>query len=826
MPKLTYSSGGVDIPARTFWMTKDVVVHNARGTSKADVMSQASVTHELELHDTQIFNLTQDKLNKSEAEQIYLSKVLAETLYQPIGDYAYKSDLPEFNPADYLLKSELPTQISYFENDAEYLTQSYLDGKYYTIPQITEIVDNVKANSEALLYNYYDRDQVDELLKKSKENDNAIHNLYEQRLSDLEAIDHNIFAEKSELENYVTVENFDNEIANHYTKEQTDKAIAEAITGENIGSLLSKEEASETYQPIGDYLTEHQDLTDYAKKDEVSSEIDTKVTEAVDNLHISDYLTITDAEQTYQPKGDYLTEHQSLADYMTIARAEEEHAQISEDLSELDERLKIAEKLCADYEFFDNWQPGYYENTDYSLSNLIQHDGCYHMIASVENCKPADFFCHYPPLTNNLYIQEYSGIPAQDTYIKSTIKNNFDLTLELNPKTKYIAVFAYTPILNTTDFYCRGIKVTDESEEHVTKEEFDAFKEEIGDYVAFDDTELKNRLNALESIDHSEFALKSEVENYDDTALSARVSAIEADYITDDKLSGYTYSKEAIDAKIGDIDVTDQLAEYAKSADVTEEIGNAIDSLEIDNYATKSELNQTVTEKFNEIVKDAPENFNTFKEVADYVEEHKEVAKALQEAINDKADKSALNGLASEAYVQEKISEIEIPEEYNDEAIKSEISEIKRDYALKSEIPDDYATESFVTGKIAEIEIPEEYDDTALSNRISVIEADYLKSESLDNYYDKTQIDAKIGEIDVTEQLTDYAKTADVSEMIDSLHIENYLAKTEADELYLTQDDLKSTDDAVEAVSHKVTAIEEQLGGIDELLKEILGEEE
>lgn len=42
------------------------------------------------------------------------------------------------------------------------------------------------------------------------------------------------------------------------------------------GSLLTKEVADTIYQPIGDYLTEHQDLSDYATKNEVKEGLDKK----------------------------------------------------------------------------------------------------------------------------------------------------------------------------------------------------------------------------------------------------------------------------------------------------------------------------------------------------------------------------------------------------------------------------------------------------------------------------------------------------------------------------------------------------------------------
>lgn len=49
---------------------------------------------------------------------------------------------------------------------------------------------------------------------------------------------------------------------------------------------------------------------------------------------------------------------------------------------------------------------------------------------------------------------------------------------------------------------------------------------------------------------------------------------------------------------------------------------------------------QYINEKLEELIGTAPENLNTFQEIAQYIEEHKEVADALNEAITKKANAS------------------------------------------------------------------------------------------------------------------------------------------------------------------------------------------
>ena len=107
---------------------------------------------------------------------------------------------------------------------------------------------------------------------------------------------------------------------------------------------ITETDADEKYQPKGEYLTEHQDLSEYAKIADIPT-VPTKVSElendvpfltehqSLDNYalkaDLDDYVKTEDlpAEQDmsiyalkaelndYQPKGEYLTEHQDLSDY-------------------------------------------------------------------------------------------------------------------------------------------------------------------------------------------------------------------------------------------------------------------------------------------------------------------------------------------------------------------------------------------------------------------------------------------------------------------------------------------------------------------------------
>lgn len=64
------------------------------------------------------------------------------------------------------------------------------------------------------------------------------------------------------------VDNLNERIDNVYTKSEVDGKISAV----DHSTFLTKDEASQTYQPKGEYLTEHQSLEDYAKKSEVEAE--------------------------------------------------------------------------------------------------------------------------------------------------------------------------------------------------------------------------------------------------------------------------------------------------------------------------------------------------------------------------------------------------------------------------------------------------------------------------------------------------------------------------------------------------------------------------
>lgn len=81
-----------------------------------------------------------------------------------------------------------------------------------------------------------------------------------------------------------------------------------------------------------------------------------------------------------------------------------------------------------------------------------------------------------------------------------------------------------------------------------------------------------------------------------------------------------------------------------------------------DSYYTKPQTDARITEKVAEIVADAPEDFDTLKEMSDWISQHEESAAAMNTAIQRKVDKVAGKGLSTNDYTTEektKLSGIE-----------------------------------------------------------------------------------------------------------------------------------------------------------------------
>ena len=111
-------------------------------------------------------------------------------------------------------------------------------------------------------------------------------------------------------------------------------------------------------------------------------------------------------------------------------------------------------------------------------------------------------------------------------------------------------------------------------------------------------------------------------------------------------VNGHTVESDVpVDAKFTDTiyDDIDIKAEIAKKADITS-IPSKVSELTNDsNYQTAEQISSTVTAEIAKVVADAPENFDTLKEMSDWIAGHENDASAMNSAISD--NKTAITSL-------------------------------------------------------------------------------------------------------------------------------------------------------------------------------------
>ena len=142
------------------------------------------------------------------------------------------------------------------------------------------------------------------------------------------------------------------------------------------------------------------------------------------------------------------------------------------------------------------------------------------------------------------------------------------------------------------------------------------------------------------SIDGDNYVTKT----YVDTELAKKA---DTDH-THTTVNGHTVESDVpVDAKFTDTiyDDTDIKAELAKKADITS-IPSKISELTNDSdYQTAEQISSTVTTEIAKVVADAPENFDTLKEMSDWIAGHENDASTMNSAISD--NKTAIASLQS-----------------------------------------------------------------------------------------------------------------------------------------------------------------------------------
>ena len=98
--------------------------------------------------------------------------------------------------------------------------------------------------------------------------------------------------------------------------------------------------------------------------------------------------------------------------------------------------------------------------------------------------------------------------------------------------------------------------------------------------------------------------------------------------------------------------------------------GNA----DLSDYYTKLQTNELISEKVAEIIADAPEDFDTLKELSDWIYSHEDSAAAMNSAISGKVDKVSGMGLSQNSFTdaeKSKLSELADKKYLDEQSIPS-----------------------------------------------------------------------------------------------------------------------------------------------------------
>lgn len=315
------------------------------------------------------------------------------------------------------------------------------------------------------------------------------------------------------------------------------------------------------------------------------------------------------------------------------------------------------------------------------------------------------------------------------------------------------------------------------------------YDKQIKKYIDNKDAELKASLSSLVDIDKRVDKLSEDVavllDDRDeaeinisrlqdmDSAILGELGNIKANINTklDESAMEYLATKEFVKSEIANAELSDKevdLTNYYTKSETEAIIRSAIEDIpqsDLSNYVTKSEL-----EAVQNVASQNSGKLLTIESELANIEEKLETIPSIE-------------GLASEQFVLDKISEIEIPE------MPTKISELDNDVGFITEIPSEYITESeleskgyltehqslenyatkdFVTDSIDSINIP----DTSEFITMSDVEAKGYATEQYVLDHVNTQIETEV-ETQVTEvvekQVTEVVQTQVKDEVAEQL---------------------------------------------------------
>lgn len=144
------------------------------------------------------------------------------TGFQPAGDYALKSDIPDTNY--FVTKDEVPKKLSELENDSNFVDKEYVDNE----------IKNIDV-SGIDLSNYYDKEEIDAKFQEIPETD--LSNYYNKEEVDnkfdnidIPDVDLSDYYNKSEIdEKFENIDIPDVDLSNYYNKDEINGLANELI---------------------------------------------------------------------------------------------------------------------------------------------------------------------------------------------------------------------------------------------------------------------------------------------------------------------------------------------------------------------------------------------------------------------------------------------------------------------------------------------------------------------------------------------------------------------------------------------------------------------
>ena len=213
---------------------------------------------------------------------------------------------------------------------------------------------------------------------------------------------------------------------------------------------------------------------------------------------------------------------------------------------------------------------------------------------------------------------------------------------------------------------------------------------------------------------------------------------------------GDCYTKEEADDKF--LTEHQDLSDYAKKSEIPTKVSafendaEYLVSADVSNLATKTELNETVAMEIAKVIADAPEDFDTLKEVADYIASDKTRAAEIENAISalesDKADASTVY-TKTEVYTKEEVDDI-VEAEHNATVARFEdasaLIDTKADASTvytKTEADEKFLTEHQDISNLATKTEVATGDSSVLSNILKRIWSKNNANPSVGTFYSK-----------------------------------------------------------------------------------------